>query len=76
MAAVLFHRPDLEMTGDIQATNNPISLNASSAYFLIDHVPDVDELMLASFPEMGEFQRSVSSSNSWYAISPLHLLLI
>lgn len=37
-------------------------------YFLkkVNKIPDVGELMLASFPSTAEFSSSISPSNSWY----------
>lgn len=35
-----------------------------------DQVPDVGELMLASFPESGKFRKTISAENSWYPPFP------
>eukprot|EP00026_Physarum_polycephalum_P000368 Phypoly_transcript_00368.p1 GENE.Phypoly_transcript_00368~~Phypoly_transcript_00368.p1 ORF type:complete len:1106 (+),score=136.69 Phypoly_transcript_00368:1680-4997(+) len=65
VATLLFHRPDLEIVDYDLSTKEMILLNAPGN-FQADYVPGVGELMLASFPEMGEFQRSVSNSNPWW----------
>eukprot|EP00026_Physarum_polycephalum_P002145 Phypoly_transcript_02149.p1 GENE.Phypoly_transcript_02149~~Phypoly_transcript_02149.p1 ORF type:complete len:898 (+),score=87.49 Phypoly_transcript_02149:121-2814(+) len=51
-----FHRPDLEVWCGDDVSFPPISINPPLGYFLSKEIPNVGELMLASFPEDNSFK--------------------
>eukprot|EP00026_Physarum_polycephalum_P002403 Phypoly_transcript_02409.p1 GENE.Phypoly_transcript_02409~~Phypoly_transcript_02409.p1 ORF type:complete len:900 (+),score=140.14 Phypoly_transcript_02409:101-2800(+) len=60
---ICFHRPDLKKhASDI----NPISLNPQNGFFASESIPDVRELMPASFPVMFNFTATISLDDSWW----------
>eukprot|EP00026_Physarum_polycephalum_P001074 Phypoly_transcript_01075.p1 GENE.Phypoly_transcript_01075~~Phypoly_transcript_01075.p1 ORF type:complete len:1059 (+),score=134.10 Phypoly_transcript_01075:98-3274(+) len=58
-STIIFARPDLQL--DVTA---PIPLNQPENFFL-SIMPEIGELMLASFPPV-EFKNQISSENSWW----------
>eukprot|EP00026_Physarum_polycephalum_P001891 Phypoly_transcript_01894.p1 GENE.Phypoly_transcript_01894~~Phypoly_transcript_01894.p1 ORF type:complete len:789 (+),score=99.81 Phypoly_transcript_01894:138-2369(+) len=66
-ATIHFERPDLEMEVGLEKCS-PISLNYIPGYFpVVSTVPDIGELMLASFPLPSDnFSATISPANSWW----------
>lgn len=62
IASVQFQRPDLFST---RKAIDPIPLSPPSHYFELG-IPDVGELMLASFPLSLKFNNSISPQDSWW----------
>eukprot|EP00026_Physarum_polycephalum_P001049 Phypoly_transcript_01050.p1 GENE.Phypoly_transcript_01050~~Phypoly_transcript_01050.p1 ORF type:complete len:906 (+),score=142.25 Phypoly_transcript_01050:476-3193(+) len=60
---VRFQRPDLDLPKTLEL---PIPLNPPRSFFLRGGVPDVGELMNASFPADGKLVDYVSAGNSWW----------
>eukprot|EP00026_Physarum_polycephalum_P002368 Phypoly_transcript_02374.p1 GENE.Phypoly_transcript_02374~~Phypoly_transcript_02374.p1 ORF type:complete len:856 (+),score=113.95 Phypoly_transcript_02374:207-2774(+) len=64
LSTAQFFRPDLELEND--GTNDPIALNISKEYFKRKSIPGVGEPMLASFPSVPNFTKTISPQNSWW----------
>eukprot|EP00026_Physarum_polycephalum_P001173 Phypoly_transcript_01174.p1 GENE.Phypoly_transcript_01174~~Phypoly_transcript_01174.p1 ORF type:complete len:997 (+),score=112.19 Phypoly_transcript_01174:34-3024(+) len=66
VASVRFARPDLLQSYEKVAVE-PINLNPPLGFFeLVGDIPDIGELMLASFPVSIKFKSSLSRSNPWW----------
>eukprot|EP00026_Physarum_polycephalum_P001348 Phypoly_transcript_01349.p1 GENE.Phypoly_transcript_01349~~Phypoly_transcript_01349.p1 ORF type:complete len:1107 (+),score=164.22 Phypoly_transcript_01349:191-3322(+) len=60
---ILFHRPELEFCGF--RPTDPIPLNPPHSFFTQYGIPDIGELMLASFPS-DRFNEEISPQNPWW----------
>eukprot|EP00026_Physarum_polycephalum_P001003 Phypoly_transcript_01004.p1 GENE.Phypoly_transcript_01004~~Phypoly_transcript_01004.p1 ORF type:complete len:1224 (-),score=188.92 Phypoly_transcript_01004:75-3746(-) len=65
-ATVRFHRPDIVLPAKKGRRVPPISLNSHEEFFDIGSVPDVGELMLASFPQSLQFKATISPKKAWW----------